>query len=298
MEIASVKGPMGEHVEAYDTEMRALEAAAVLIHELVDSATSTPPSKIIIATNNTGALQRIFKGSPGKAQGNSITFHEHILAILDQHENMQLALTWCPGHFDIEGNERADYLAKSGSRSHQKIPDYKSLSYIGSLNKHEIGEEWVHRWANHPSTLRSKFHIANRIPPSTKPTTRFIKLDRRTFSRTLQCRTGHAHIGEYYRRFVPSERQICHCSNTLQTRHHILFECKTHFRHRHILDTGRARNIETLLGSERGIRRLAHFLKASRAYEKREDGPQNDMRHSDNRRRNQTRQANTGEGRV
>ena len=60
MEIASVNGPMGEHVEAYDTEMRALEAAAELIHELVNLETSTPPSKIIIATDNTGALQRIF----------------------------------------------------------------------------------------------------------------------------------------------------------------------------------------------------------------------------------------------
>ena len=105
MEIASVKGPMGKHVEAYDTEMRALEVAAELIHELVNSETSTPPSKIIIATDNTGALQWIFQGSPGKAQGSSIAFHKHILAILDQHINMQLALTWCPGHFNIEGNE-------------------------------------------------------------------------------------------------------------------------------------------------------------------------------------------------
>ncbi len=60
MEIASVKGPMGEHVEAYDTKMRALEVVAELIHELVNSETSTPPSKIIITTNNMGTLQWIF----------------------------------------------------------------------------------------------------------------------------------------------------------------------------------------------------------------------------------------------
>ena len=28
---------------------------------------------------------------------------------------------------------------------------------------------WTHRWTNQPSTLRSKFHIANHIPLSTKP---------------------------------------------------------------------------------------------------------------------------------
>src|SRR5260221_12301607 len=76
-------------------------------------------------------------------------------------------------------------------------------------------------------------------------------------------RTGHAHIGEYYCQFVPSENQMCHCSDTLQTRQHTLFECKTHYCHRHILGTGRTRNIEFLLGTEKGIRRLARFLKAS-----------------------------------
>src|SRR5258708_67804 len=104
-EIASVKGSMGEHVEVYDTKMRALEVAVELIHKLINSETSTPPSKIIIATNNMGTLQWIFRGSPGKAQGSSITFHKHILNILDQHENTQFALTCCPGHFNIEGNE-------------------------------------------------------------------------------------------------------------------------------------------------------------------------------------------------
>jgi len=161
---------------------------------------------------------------------------------------------------------------------YHRSTDYKSLSYISSLHKREIGEEWKHRWTNQPSTLRSKFHIANRIPPSTKPTKRFITLDRRTFSRTLQCRTGHAHIGDYYRRFVPSENQSCQCSDTLQTRTHILYECKIHFRYRHILGTGRTRSIENLLGSEKGIKRLARFLRISRAYDKRESESPSDAR--------------------
>ncbi len=105
MEIASVKGSMGEHVEVYDTKMRALEVAVELIHKLINSETSALPSKIIITTDNTGALQQIFQGSPGKAQGSSTAFHKHVLDILDQHENTQFALTWCPGHFNIEGNE-------------------------------------------------------------------------------------------------------------------------------------------------------------------------------------------------
>src|SRR5258708_445184 len=127
-EMTSEKGPMGEHVEAYNTEMKALEVALRLIHEIVNSM-ETPPSKIILATDNMGALQRIFQGSPGKAQKCSDTFHKHIIDILDQHTNVQFVFTWCPGHFDIEGNERADQLTKPGSRLTHKIPYYKSLYY-------------------------------------------------------------------------------------------------------------------------------------------------------------------------
>src|SRR5258708_3503100 len=115
------------------------------------------------------------------------TFWSHILDILDKHENIQFALTWCPGHFDIEGNEQADSLAKSSSRMYHRNTDYKSLSYISSLHKCEIGKEWTHRWTNQPPTLCSKFHVTNHIPLSMRPTKRFITLDRCMFSHTLQC---------------------------------------------------------------------------------------------------------------
>ena len=198
------------------------------------------PSRIIISSDNTGALQQIFQGSPGKAQASSTAFRSNILNLLDQHANLCIALTWCPGHFDIEGNERADELAKSGSHLIPKHPNYKLISYIGSLHKCEIGEEWIHRWTNSHTTLRSNFHTANHIPPCTRPTVRLLMLDCHTFSHTIQCCTGHTHIREYYKHFVPSKTQECHCSEILQTCGHLLFECKTHFRHRHLLGTGRA----------------------------------------------------------
>ena len=189
-----------------------------------------------------------------------------------QHTRQTCKCTLCPymvpRTFDIDGNEKADKLAKSGSYLTPMKPNYKSLSYLGSLHKHKIGEEWRHRWANNYTTLCSKFHIANHIPPTTHPTNRFLTLDQCMFSWTIQCRTGHTHIGEYYQWFVPNEEQECHCRKTLQTQNHLLFKCKAHQWHWHLLGTGETRNIEALLGSEKGIRRLTRFLKASGAYEK------------------------------
>ena len=175
--LATENGTLREYVEAYDAEMKALEVASTMIHNLFNNE-NNPPSKIIISTNNTGAIQRIFQGSPGKDQMSSLMFRKNILDLLDRYEHIQFAFTWCPGHFDIEGNETADQLAKSGSRMTQNNIVHKSLSYLGGLHKQEIGKEWQHRWTNHHTTLWSKFHVTNRIPPSTKPTKRFTMLDR------------------------------------------------------------------------------------------------------------------------
>src|SRR5258708_26149070 len=92
----------------------------------------------------------------------------------------------------------AGLWANSVSRGTGHYTIYKSLSYIGSLHKCKIGEEWRHRWTNQHTTLCSNFHVANHIPLSTKPIVRLMKLDHHTFSWTLQCHTGHHHIRDYY----------------------------------------------------------------------------------------------------
>ena len=96
------------------------------------------------------------------------------------------------------------------------------------------------------------------------------ELPRETFSRVFQCRTGHAHIGSYYRRFLAEENTECPCGDaTIQTREHILRECTLHDTHRSLLlNDERELNIEELVGSEKGIDRLADFLEKSNAYTK------------------------------
>jgi len=160
-EINMENGALGKFIEVYDVEMKALKVASSMLLNLFNNADPAVPSRIVISSDNMGALHWIFQGSPGKAQEYSLTFHRNILNLLDQHINLHIALTWCPGHFNIKGNERADELAKSGSFLIPKKPNYKSLSYVGSLHKCEIGEEWLHRWTNSHTSLCSKFHIAN-----------------------------------------------------------------------------------------------------------------------------------------
>ena len=60
--------------------MKAIEVASIMIHNLVVNQ-YTPPSKIV-STDNTGAIQRIFQGSPRKDQRSSLIFRDHILDLL------------------------------------------------------------------------------------------------------------------------------------------------------------------------------------------------------------------------
>jgi ribonuclease HI len=83
-------------------------------------------------TDNTGTIQRIFKGTPGKAQSHSRHFRQNILEILDRHPNISITVEWVPSHCKIQGNEIADCLAKRGSRLQPPDPNWSSYTYVGT----------------------------------------------------------------------------------------------------------------------------------------------------------------------
>ena len=147
-EIVIANGALGEGVEVYNVEMKVLEKAAKIVHQITTEKESTLPMNIIIALDNTGATQCIFKGSPGIAQASSLKFRKCILRALDYNQDLKIAITWCPGHFNIEGNKRADTLAKCGAYNRPTNPSYRSISFIGSEHKHGTEEEWKQRWTN------------------------------------------------------------------------------------------------------------------------------------------------------
>ena len=78
----------------------------------------------------------------------------------------------------------------------------------------------------------------------TPDTERFSQTDRRTFSRLVQCRTS------------------------IQTREHVIKQCKKHTRHRLILGHGRHAQLGRLMGTVKGIRKLSTFVKRSGAFNK------------------------------
>jgi hypothetical protein len=94
-------------------------------------------------------------------------------------------------------------------------------------------------------------------------------MKRKTFSRVIQCATGHAHLGSYYAKFIRDENQGCPCGAILQTREHVLLNCEEHETHRHLLtDEEGTLSLEAILSTGKGLERLATFIEASGAFSK------------------------------
>jgi hypothetical protein len=207
-------------------------------------------------------VNQIFQGKPGKVQKHTQTFRRMVCKLLDTKDDLKIAVSWCPGHSGIEGNEGADDLAKMGARLSVDKPEHHTLSFIESLHKRNMEEEWRGQWNSTPNPDRSGFRAANQIPPSIKPTERLKTLGQKAFSRLIQFRTGHAHIGEYYNRFgIQGESGECACGAAVQTREHILQVCPLQRKFRHLLGRGRQTRFSTLMGTRKGVLRLAEFLK-------------------------------------
>ena len=131
-------------------------------------------------------------------------------------------------------------------------------------------KRWARDWKNTPKTGR--FAIANRIPPSLKPTKHFsnLKDNRETFGRLVQCRTGHAYTGEFRRTFIPlaPEPTTCPCDNeTPETREHIIRDCPRYNQQREVLKKASTDiTLPEILGTPKGIKALTEFLQKSGAF--------------------------------
>jgi ribonuclease HI len=121
--------------EAYDAEMEALTKASTHIVSLSRGGSLASINSIHIFSDNTEAIQRIFKGTPGKAQSCSLRFHQNIIETLNAHPQIEITIEWVPGHTKVQGNKISDHLAKKGSHCHMPNPSWASYAYVGAAWK-------------------------------------------------------------------------------------------------------------------------------------------------------------------
>lgn len=126
---------LGSGMEVYDAEMEGLARAAERLREWFHlTGDNHGVRRVFFFADNTGALQRIYKGTPGYDQDCSFRFRSTIHHILDAYPDLRVTLEWVPGHHNIRGNDTADALAKQGTEEDPVFPGFTSAAF--TMNTH------------------------------------------------------------------------------------------------------------------------------------------------------------------
>lgn len=267
-ELGSGKEGLGARAEVYDAEMVALLRGLRLAIEYAN----TEPAKylnIILFSDNDSAVKNITKEQAGANQSISIDFMRAAEVFLKEKEGRTLEVAWVPGHKDVKGNDEADRLAKEATELPIEDDTPTTFTHHRRKVRADLTANWNDYWLSKPRP-ESKFAVADRIAPSLKGSKSFKKMERKEYGLVTQVRTGHGYYGDYYRGIGKPEMAGCPCGEEIQTRQHILAECEDYEASRTILlGHSPTLNMEEILGSERGIKALAKFLKRSGAFQKR-----------------------------
>jgi len=165
-EIFQGSKPLGPHMEIYDAEAAAINAA---VKAATDYTTENNITHIHVFTDNQAAVQMTFDVVLGSSQHTNLHTCSLILSFLKSSNQHHIEITWAPGHKNIVSNERADALAKAAieiavdnppiSFSHEKSQSHRHQHLVIAWT-----EEW-HKQLQHTSA----FLQVNRFTPALKP---------------------------------------------------------------------------------------------------------------------------------
>jgi len=134
--------------------------------------------------------------------------------------DIQLTLQWIPGHSNLQGNDRADKLAKEGAWKDQSDKP-SSYNTVRRILRNNIKEEWLNRWGN-GDTGRVMYEEMSGPNPKDK----INSLTRQNQSAIFQLRTGHSKLNFHLNRIDPCHPPHCrNCIWPYETTQHVLFEC-------------------------------------------------------------------------
>ena len=201
--------PLGHTAEVYDAEMAAAVRGAV-------DATQTPAThmaeNVHVILDNLAAVRNLQPDrlpvlSPGPAAQIAAARRAWARRKRAPHVPQgEIKVWWTLGHAGLEGNEKADQLAKLGAALSPSHPPPPTLSYLCRQRRAQFARD-SHEWwrDNAPPAYRSL-----EIQWQGKP--KELELARPLLGKLIQHRTGHGDFGQYHRRWNHLDAELsCSC---------------------------------------------------------------------------------------
>ena len=213
----------------FKAETSALQNAVAYIAEM-------KPQKTVILTDSKAALQSL----------TSNTLDQSINQLLKDLQLLPHECTvvqqWIPAHCGIPGKERADRLAKTGSKQLQSMST-STYQETKTLLRNRQKCQWKKATGDYN--------------PSTDPINRLARHEQTTIFR---LRTGHCGLRAHLKRIGITDSALCDCKEAEQTVHHILQDCPVWRKQRHQLWPQDEPTTNKLWGTAEDLRRTTQFL--------------------------------------
>ena len=120
-----------------------------------------------------------------------------------------ISIAWIPGHARVHGNEVADYLAISGSKSQMHGPEpFITVPYASCVStvKDWSTGRWKFTWNKRKDCLRMKESVGW---TSSRLTIRLLNLKRPQLNRVVQVLTGYCNLQRHKKTTGRDESSLC-----------------------------------------------------------------------------------------
>ena len=119
---------MGDQSEVFDVELAAIHLAlTTIIKKLLYTIKYT--NRIHLFSNSQAAIQRLQHNRAGPGHELATIIHKQATSLASD-QRVHTNIHWVPGHTNVEGNEIADMLAKTGSKLAQQTTTTTTLAWL------------------------------------------------------------------------------------------------------------------------------------------------------------------------
>jgi ribonuclease HI len=242
---------LGRNATVFQTEVYAIHSCATLL--LSGNELNRP---VTICTDSLAALTAV-TGSVSRSK----LVQECKAALSNLNSKVPVTIMWIPGHSGIAGNEEADVLARTGSRTKPIGPE--PILGITRTAAKKILNDWAlvqqeTRWRRIDIAKQAKELIK---PGDCRLTGKMLGLRKEDMRLVVRLLTGHCNL-RYHRWILGlAPEPDCLCGETRETAKHVLCECG-------LLNTVRQRVFGTPIIQAQDVHklephRLVQFIKKS-----------------------------------